>query len=57
MGDAYYANSMFSEAMRTFEDLGKSETDVVEVAGVPKGDGVCLSIHGYSSFDGACEES
>ncbi len=31
LGDAYYANSMFNEAMRTFEELGKNETGVVKL--------------------------
>lgn len=31
LGDAYYANSMFKEAMRTFEDLGKNEMGVVKL--------------------------
>ena len=31
LGDAYYANSMFKEAMRTFEELSKNETGVVKL--------------------------
>ncbi len=31
LGDAYYANSMFKEAMRTFEELGESETGIVKL--------------------------
>jgi tetratricopeptide (TPR) repeat protein len=36
LGDAYYANSAFKEAMRTFEDLGKSETGTVKLRALRK---------------------
>jgi tetratricopeptide (TPR) repeat protein len=31
LGDAYHANSMFKEAMRTFEELSNSETGVIKL--------------------------
>jgi len=36
LGDAYYANSMFKEAMRTFEELGKSEIGVGKLRALRK---------------------
>jgi KaiC/GvpD/RAD55 family RecA-like ATPase/tetratricopeptide (TPR) repeat protein len=36
LGDAYYANSMFKEATRAFEDLGNSKTGVVRLRALRK---------------------
>ncbi|MGA3111228.1 MAG: AAA family ATPase [Candidatus Bathyarchaeia archaeon] len=37
LGDAYYANSMFKEATRTFENIGKNEMGVVKLRALRKG--------------------
>ncbi len=36
LGDAYYANSMFKEAIRTFEELGKNETGITKLRALRK---------------------
>jgi KaiC/GvpD/RAD55 family RecA-like ATPase/tetratricopeptide (TPR) repeat protein len=36
LGDAYYANSMFKEAMKTFENISHSETGVIKLRALRK---------------------
>ena len=36
LGDAYYANSMFKEAIRTFEELGNNETGIIKLRALRK---------------------
>ena len=57
LGDAYYANSLFNEATRTFEALSNRRSGRRQVACAQKSDGIHIYVSRHSILDGAGKES